>query len=144
MNDLGISIHIMKHLCFTFFIALFLFSCSKETDNFQSEQVSEYFSLEPGKYIRYYLDSTRFINFGQEDTTVRYQAKDVVDTSITDNLGRQAWRIIRYLRDAESTNEADWKPSLTYMIVLTREGVEVIENNFRTLKLKLPITEGFN
>jgi len=125
-------------------IILFVPGCKKETASFNSDQPSEYFNLAPGKFIIYDLDSTLYVNYGQTDTVIHYQAKDLVDTVITDNLNRPAWRVIRYLRDAQSTNEADWVPKLTYMIVPGEKTVEVVENNLRYQKLQLPVTTGFS
>lgn len=119
-------------------------SCDKKTADYQTALPGAYLNMQTGKYILYRLDSTKFIYFGQIDTVVRYQAKDVVDAPITDNSGRPAWRVIRYLRDSASTSEADWKPISTYMVVVTRETVEVIENNLRFQKLKLPLREDFS
>ena len=124
-------------------LAALLAACKKETATFNSDQPADYFSLQPGKYIIYDLDSIRFTNFGQADTVIHYQAKDLVDTLITDNLQRPSWRVIRYLRDAQSTSEADWKASMTYSIIPGNQSVEVVENNLRFLKVQLPITQGF-
>ncbi len=122
-------------ICFT----AFLTHCTKKTDEFQSDQLNDYLNLKVGKYIIYKLDSTKFVNFGQKDTIIKYQAKDVIDAPVTDNLGRPGWRVIRYLRDSASANDLDWKPNSTYMITVTRETAEVIEDNLRYQKLKLPI-----
>lgn len=115
--------------------------CEKK-DDFVSEPLSDYLNLKIGSFVRYRLDSTRFINFGQKDTVIKYQAKDVVDAEIVDGLGRPSYRVIRYLRDTAGLEA--WRPDGTYMITPTRESVEIIENNFRYLKLKLPIVEGFS
>lgn len=135
----------MKKLLYLFSIVVLIatISCNK-TGSFSSEQLDQYMQLQVGKYIRYQLDSTLFVNFGQKDTTIYYQAKDVVDAAITDNLGRPGWRVIRYLRDTASTDETAWQPTATFMIVPTRETIEVIENNLRFQKLKLPVKEGYN
>src|SRR5688572_25700192 len=117
-------------------IILAIQGCKKETGSFTSDLPSDYFNLAPGKYIIYDLDSTLYVNFGQEETVIHYQAKDVVDEEITDNLNRKAWRVIRYLRDAQSTNEADWVPKLTYTIIPGNQSVEVVENNMRYLKVQ--------
>jgi hypothetical protein len=119
-------------------------SCKKQTATVQSAELSEYMPLQPGKFIRYRLDSTRFIDFGQRDTVVSYDAKDIVDAEITDNLGRPTFRVIRYLRDTASTNDADYTASLTYFITPTREKIEVNENNLKYQKMLLPVKEGFN
>lgn len=121
-------------------ILMLLASCKKEDANFTSASINDYFPLQVGKYITYNLDSTVFINFGQNQIVNHYQAKDEVDAQITDNLGRPAFRIIRYLR-TDSTQP--WAPNNVFMAVSTRNSLEYVENNLRFLKLMLPIKEGF-
>ncbi|HUR12392.1 MAG TPA: hypothetical protein VM012_13535 [Flavitalea sp.] len=135
-----------KRICFILALsAIIVFiSCRKETDSYSSEPINAYIPLQVGKYITYRLDSLKFISFGQKDTIVSYQARDKVEDSLIDNIGRKAFRIVRYQRAFTSINEADWTPVLTYFIVPTRETVELIENNFRYQKLKLPLKEGFS
>lgn len=130
-----------KYFIGSFFISLFFISCKKENANFTSESVNDYFPLQVGKYITYNLDSTLFIHFGQADTVISYQAKDQVDAQITDNLGRPAYRIIRYLRQDTSQ---DWTPSNTFMVIPTSNSIEYIENNLRFLKLELPVKQDFS
>jgi hypothetical protein len=116
-------------------------SSCKKTYEFPSPQVTDYVQLQIGKYITYRLDSLEFINFGTQTAILSYLAKDVIDDTITDNLGRPSFRVIRYLSD--TTGTAPWTPNETYMITPTRQALEVIENNMRFLKLELPIVDGF-
>lgn len=120
-------------------IVLVFTQCSKK-EELTSEPVEDYLRLEVGKYIIYRLDSVKFVNLD----TVRssYQAKDEIDGTLTDNLGRPSWRVVRYLRDVAGTQP--WTPSHTYMITVSNGTVEVIEDNFRYLKLKQPIRDGFS
>ena len=122
------------------FISLLFITCKKEKDSFSSESINDYYPLQVGKYITYDLDSTVFVNFGQKDTTVHYQAQDRVDAEITDNLGRPAYRVIRYLR--KDTSE-DWVPNNTFLVVPTENSIEYVENNLRFIKLKLPVTQDY-
>lgn len=122
-------------------VALVWTACHK-TDPFQTVPLENIMQLQPGKYIIYKLDSLNYINFNRTLATTRYQAKDIVDTAVTDNLGRPSWRVIRYLRDSASTNEADWKPNITYLITVTQNSVEVLEENQRYIKLRQPLKEG--
>jgi hypothetical protein len=115
--------------------------CDKKSD-FTSDEVTDYMNLQVGKYVRYRLDSTRFVEFGQKDTVISYQAKDVVEATTTDNLGRSGWRVVRYLRDTASTNEGDWRATLTYEVIPSRQNIEVLEGNFRYIKLLIPIRDG--
>lgn len=130
-----------KYFIGLFFISLFFISCKKEKDTFNSESVNDYYPLQVGKYITYELDSTVFVNFGQKDTIISYQAQDRVDAQITDNLGRPGYRIIRYIR--KDTAE-DWVANNTFLVVPTENSIEYIENNLRFLKLELPIKQDFS
>ncbi|MBC8032927.1 MAG: hypothetical protein H7Y03_02195 [Chitinophagaceae bacterium] len=118
-----------------------LSACNKK-DEFSNEKLEDYMNLEVGKFVRYELDSLVYL-FDRTYTEIKYQAKDVVNAVITDNAGRPAWRVIRYLRDSASTNEADWKPNITYTITVLPASVEVNEENIRFIKLKLPIIDGY-
>jgi hypothetical protein len=128
----------------TLLAAMVLYACNKKDTSINATQLIEYMPLQTGKYIHYRLDSTVFIDFGQRDTVVSYDAKDVVDGEITDNLGRPTFRIIRYLRDVNSTDENDYFPKLTYFVTPSRESIEVQEENLKFQKLRLPVNNGFS
>ena len=117
-----------------------LVSCEKKTEDFNSDKLEEYVPTEVGKYIRYRLDSVLYVNFGQKDSTVYYQAKDVVEEAFKDDKDRTSLRVVRYLRDTLETQA--WVPTMTYVITPDRNKVEVVENNLRFIKLILPLTEG--
>ena len=124
--------------------AVILYSCNKKDTSLNPTQLIEYMPLQPGKYIHYRLDSMRFVDFGQRDTVVSYDAKDVIDGEVTDNLGRQTFRVVRYLRDLSSTNNQDYVAKLTYYVTPSRESIEVQEENLKFQKLRLPVNNGFN
>ncbi len=124
------------------FSAFFFSSCKKSSEDFTTAPISDYFPLLAGKYITYNLDSTVvYQNFGTSITVKHYQVKYAVDALITDNLGRPAYRIIRYIRN---TPVDPWAPDNTFMAVPTANAMEFIENNFRFLKMKTPIKEGYS
>jgi hypothetical protein len=120
---------------------LLLTNCSQK-DDFKSESPTEYQNLAVGKYITYRMDSILYVNFGQKDTTIKYLAKDIVDASTIDALGRPAWRVVRYLRDTASLTP--WQENITYLVISARETLEIVENNLRFIKLKMPIRDGFS
>ena len=123
---------------------IILNACNKQDAAINTTPLNEYMPLHTGKYIHYRLDSMRFIDFGQRDTIVSYDAKDIVDGELTDNQGRQTFRVIRYLRDINSTNPEDYIARLTYFVTPTRESVELQEENLKFQKLRLPVNEGFS
>lgn len=133
----------MKKLLLLLIIAspLIFNACKKSTEVLAVASVSEYYPLQVGKYISYSLDSTIFINFGTKDTVIKYQVKHQIDAQITDNLGRPAYRIIRYIR---KTAANPWVPDNTFAAVPTEFAVEFVENNMRFLKLKAPVRNGFS
>ena len=127
------------HFLFILFAGILFSSCSKETEEFETEALSEYLPTQTGKYISYRVDSTVFINFGANIIVRSYQEKHQVDALLTDNLGRPAYRVFRYERDEAGAGA--WQPSGSYFITPVNNTVEVIENNLRFLKLTSPIKE---
>jgi hypothetical protein len=119
----------------------FLLSCSNKTEEFVTEKVTDYMPLQTGKYITYRLDSLVFKNFGTVIETHRYQWKHVIDAQITDNLGRPSYRIYTYLRDSAGTQP--WSATGTYFITPLADQVELIDDNFRIIKLHMPVRDGF-
>jgi len=118
---------------------LVLFSCTKKTEEFTSEPLSDYMPLQVGKSIVYRLDSTVFVNFGTQIEVHSYQEKQVVDAKISDNLGRDSYRILRFIRDTAGIQP--WAPTGSFFITPTDKTVEVIENNLRFVKLAYPIAQ---
>ena len=68
-----------------------LFSCNEKED-FTTEALADYIPLTAKKYITYRLDSMVFTNFGRNTEIRKYQVKHVIDTLITDNLGRPSYK----------------------------------------------------
>ncbi len=118
-----------------------LFSCSNKTELITTEELSDYMPLQAGKYITYRLDSLIYTNFGTLTQVHRYQVKHVVDGQITDNLGRPSYRVYTYIRDSAGTQP--WSANGTYFVTPLAQQTELIDDNFRTIKLHLPIREGF-
>ena len=121
-------------------LVFFFSSCKKEKDDYKpGRSLSDYYPLQTGKYITYKLDSIVFVSFGQTKDTNSYEVNYVVDSLLTDNLGRPAYRIFRFIRK-QSTDA--WYPSGTFWAINTQSTVEFIENNMRFVKLEMPIENG--
>jgi hypothetical protein len=95
-----------------------------------------------GNYIIYRMDSLKYINVGSADTVISYLAKEVVEDSITDNLGRPSYRVIRYLSD--TTGTSGWTASIAYMVTPLKGSVETVENNLRIIKMITPVQDGLS
>jgi hypothetical protein len=128
-----------------FILAFFAYnfvSCTKKTEEYTSAPLSDYYPLLVGKYITYRVDSTIFTNFGRATQVHSYQVKHSIEAQLTDNLGRPAYRVFRYLRDTAGTQP--WVPNGSYFITPLDQSIEVIENNLRVIKMHLPVKEGFS
>src|SRR6478736_9235914 len=112
------------------------FGC-KKSNPLVTDTPADYYPMHVGNYIIYRMDSLKYVNVGSQDIVISYHAKEVVEDSITDNLGRPSYRVTRYLSD---TNEsAAWVPSIAYMVTPLKGSVEVVENNLRFIKLVTPV-----
>lgn len=118
-------------------VAIVFSACKKTDEEFKTDAISDYVPLVVGKYITYQLDSLIFANnIIPKDTVISYQVKHVVQDTITDNLGRKAFTIRRYIRK----NPGDqWVVDNVFIAINTGDSYEFIENNLRFLKLKEPI-----
>jgi hypothetical protein len=135
------SFFTISRYCLFIIAILGLFACKKQTEEFTSEALADYVPLQPGKYITYRLDSTVFTDLGRTTEIHSYQEKHVIDAEITDNEGRPAFRVYRYLND--TTASLPWKAVGSYIITIADDGVQVTEDNLRIIKMHLPIRNGF-
>jgi len=134
-------ISIIRLLLFTGITSL-LFSCQTSKEDYQTEQLKDYLPLVTGKYITYRIDSMVFTNFGRNTEIHRYRVRNVVDAQVTDNLGRPAYRIFRYITDSLGTGP--WVPYGSYMVTPLDNQYELTEDNLRFIKLHMPIKKDFN
>ena len=115
-------------------------ACKTSKEELQPETPAQYLSLQPGKYIIYRLDSTVYTNSGRTTEFHSYQERHLVDSLVTDGLGRPSWRIYRSLRPVNGNGP--WTPAGTFLVTLTNNAYEVQEDNMRTLRLVTPVREG--
>jgi len=119
-----------------------LSGCSKETENYNTPALSDYFPLQTGRAFIYRLDSTIIAPFGTALIVHSYLAKDTIESTFTDNQGRASYRIFRFIRDTSSIQP--WRFAATYVATPTRESVEYVDNNMRFVKLRLPIKDDYS
>lgn len=142
-------IHTLLKNCIIAYLAFTFVSCTDEKETLTLDEKAEnYLPLAPGKYITYRLDSLTFSAYGTVNDTTKYQVKHVIDSKITDNLGRPSYRVYRFIRD--SVNATSWTPAQpwtnagTYYITPLADQVELIEDNLRFIKLHNPVRDGFS
>jgi hypothetical protein len=132
------SFRFCSHVILSLLIIINL-GCSK-SNPLVTDTPADYYPMHVGNYIIYRMDSLKYINVGSQDTLVSYHAKEVVEDSITDNLGRPSYRVVRYLSD--TTETSGWTTSVAYMVTPLKGSVEVVDNNLRFIKLVTPVQDG--
>lgn len=115
--------------------------CKKQTDSYTAQSYKQYYPLTVGKYMLYRLDSLVFVDFDSKQEIHSYQAKDLVDEEMTDNIGRKSFRIRRMIRNLDGTGE--WRDIATFMATPLDHSLEYVEENQRYIRLKDPVREGF-
>lgn len=123
-------------------IIFLLIACKKESVEFKTEQIKDYYPLKVGKYISYRLDSTVYLNLGTKKEVHSYLIQDKIDSIITDNLGRPSYKIKRTIRS--NTDTTKWKDLMSYLVTFDSTRLELVQDNQRYLKLVEPISNGFN
>ena len=126
----------MKKIILLLAIVVFFAACKKESEQLQVTPINDYAPLAAGKYVTYNLDSLVYLNFGATEAHHIYEVKYLTADSLTDLLGRKAFRIVRYIRTLPS---GIFTPDNTFVAVNTGTNFELTENNLRYLKLTLPI-----
>ena len=126
----------MNKIIYLLVVVIFFTACKKESEEFKTISISDYAPLTVGKYVTYSLDSLVYINFGATEAHRFYEVKYLTADSLTDLLGRKAFRIVRYRRTLPS---GTFTPDNTFLAVNTGTSFEFTENNLRYLKLTQPI-----
>jgi hypothetical protein len=123
------------------FLIILICGCNK-SNPLQTDSPADYYPMHVGNYIIYRMDSLKFTNVGSEETLISYLAKEIVEDSITDNLGNPSFRVVRYLSDTTGTSE--WVPSTAYMVTPLKTSIEVVDNNLRFIKMITPVQDGIS
>ncbi len=122
---------------------LFLFllnvSCNKDSILPDGKVQKDYFPLRVGQYAIYDVDSITFNDVTMTSDTVRYQLKELLDTSFIDNSGDTAYRINRMRRNSDADV---WETADMWSAALTGNTAEKIEENLRFIKLLFPAEDG--
>ena len=118
-------------------VTVFLFSCSKDEEEFVEPYLGhDYAGLEIGKYVIYDVDSFFYDDFNGLIDSSFYQVKEVVDSKITDLEGDEAFKIIRYRKESDTTG---WVLIDVWSSKLSTTNFQKVEENVRFLKLIFPI-----
>lgn len=98
-----------------------------------------------GHYVIYEVDSTVYNDFTHDTDYYHYQLKELAQSEFTDNEGRRALRIERWVRfynDTVPIASVPWTLHRVWYSVRTANGFERMEENTRYLKLAFAPKEG--
>lgn len=120
-------------------LTVFLFSCSKkEVEPVEPYLGHDYTGLEIGKYVIYDVDSFFYDDFTGTIDTSFFQLKEVVDSKFTDLEGDDAFKIVRYRKESDTTN---WVLTDVWQSKITTTNFQKVEENVRFVKLTFPINK---
>lgn len=123
-------------------IILFVFfGCKKKIDP-PVEVGYEYAPTTIGKYIVYDVDSIVYDDFKKDTTYFKYRIKETLAEHMTDNEGRPAIKLIRYIKTYSTTVSYDamnWVIKDVWTYTKTNKTLEVVEEDQRYTKLAFPI-----
>jgi len=100
-----------------------------------------YFPDQVGHFVIYEVDSTVYDDFTHDTVYYRYQVKEITESEFTDNEGRRALRIERWVRPYNDTLPYDslsWTLHRVWSAVRTAAQAERVEENVRYIKLAFP------
>lgn len=117
-------------------------SCEKQSIQVSFTSIEDYFPIQKGRSLTYRLDSTIYNESNNTKSIRSHIVRDVLDTSITDNLGITNYVFKRSIRNKVDTTK--WDLQLTYRITIDSAKLIVSENNLRFIKLVSPLREGFD
>jgi len=125
------------------FAALMALSCAKKKVEDASVFLGlDYYPTQIGKYVVYDVDSTVYNDLNQDTVLYKYRIKEKIIEQFTDNEGRKALRLERYVKHFNAAKPYDSIPYVikeAWMVNADDKKVQVVESNYRYTKLIFPI-----
>lgn len=117
-------------------------SCKKKKEEVSVVLGLDYYPSKVGRYIVYDVDSTIYNDLTLDTVIYRYRIKEKLVENFTDNEGRPAIRLERYIKLFDPNKAYDSIPYTVkeaWMVNANDKHVQVVENNIRYTKLIFPI-----
>lgn len=102
----------------------------------------DYYPAKEGKFVVYEVDSTVYTDLPVDTISYRYRIKEKIADSFTDNEGRPAIRLERYIKKydpAVAYENMPWQVKEVWMVSSSNISVQVMEANVRYTKLVFPV-----
>lgn len=133
----------MKNTFFIFILLAFICACSKKKIPADESLLGlDYYPTTQGKYVVYEVDSIVYTEIPVDTFTYKYRIKEKVADSFTDNEGKPAIRLERYIKmfnPLKSYDSIPWKIKEVWFVNADKRSVQVSEGNVRFTKLIFPV-----
>lgn len=119
-------------------------SCKKNKTEDPPDVGYDYAPTTVGKYVVYDVDSTVYDGFFDDTIYNKYRIKEKIEGNITDNEGRPALKMVRYIKKynpALSYDNIPWTIKDVWTCIKTNTTYEVVEEDVRFTKLIFPVKE---
>lgn len=131
----------MKNLCIVFLI-LILFSCKKDEESPSEVHGLQYYPLKTGKFVVYDVDSTVYTELPKDTLYFKYRIKEKIGEEFTDNQGKRAFRVERYIKHYNPSLSYDsipWSVKEVWMLNSDNSKILLQENNTVYTRLIFPV-----
>jgi len=134
----------MRFLRTALFAALLPFvftACNRDDDDTTvtvdpEHDFTPFFPLQPGHFVTYDVDSTRWDALGCTRTDTRCQLRYQVADTFTDARGRRSYRVDIYYRKQDTL---PWRNHQVFYVTPTAQAIEYEQDELRFIKLVLPV-----
>jgi hypothetical protein len=102
----------------------------------------DYYPTTQGKFVVYDVDSTVYNELTLTSKKTKYRIKERIADSFTDNEGRPAIRLERFIKKFDSIKPYDsipWSIKEVWLVNADKKSVQVSESNVRYTKLIFPV-----
>ena len=124
------------------FTVCLITSCKKKGTEQAPDVGYEYAPETIGKFVVYDVDSTVYDDFYHDTMYYKYRIKEKLEENITDNEGRPAIKLVRYVKRYNplvAYSEMPWVIKDVWSYTKTKTTLEVVEENNRYTKLIFPV-----
>ncbi len=123
-------------------VCVLLTSCKKKTEDATSVLGLDYYPTKLGKFVIYDVDSTVYNDLTLDTVRYKYRIKEKLVESFTDNEGRPAIRLERFIKMYNPNKLYDSIPYTikeVWMVNADDKKIQVAESNIRFTKMIFPV-----
>lgn len=135
----------MNYKCLILSFAILLTACvKKKVANTEGLLGLAYYPTTEGKYVIYDVDSIVYTDLPVDTFINKYRIKEKIADSFTDNEGKPAIRLERYIKvynPLKSYDSIPWTIKEVWMVNADKKSIQVSERDIRYTKLIFPIQE---